>query len=240
MFKYQIIAKDIQEKIENGQFKAGEQLPQESEMCKHYNASRITIREAMNQLVLQGLIIKRRGSGTFVKNIADDMQNKDSFPKSSQFSGFTKDRANFKVSSDIHNLSVVNPPIEVAEQLKISPNSFTYYICRTRLIDNKPVVVEYTYMPIDVISGVTLDTLKGSIYDYIEHTLKLKIKSAHRIARASMPTEEERKWLNITDEDFVPMFEVEQIAYLDDGRIFEYSKSRHRADFFELKSVSVR
>ena len=95
-------------------------------------------------------------------------------------------------------------------------------------------------MPIDVISGVTLDTLKGSIYDYIEHTLKLKIKSAHRIARASMPTEEERKWLNITDEDFVPIFEVEQIAYLDDGRIFEYSKSRHRADFFELKSVSVR
>lgn len=55
-----------------------------------------------------------------------------------------------------------------------------------------------------------------------------------------MPTEEERKWLNITDEDFVPIFEVEQIAYLDDGRIFEYSKSRHRADFFELKSVSVR
>ncbi|WP_278402661.1 UTRA domain-containing protein [Megamonas rupellensis] len=53
-----------------------------------------------------------------------------------------------------------------------------------------------------------------------------------------MPTEEERKWLNITDEDFVPIFEVEQIAYLDDGRIFEYSKSRHRADFFELK-VSV-
>ena len=95
-------------------------------------------------------------------------------------------------------------------------------------------------MPIDIISGITLDVIKGSIYDYIEHKLKLKIKSAHRTARASMPTDEERKWLNISDENFVPIFEVEQIAYLDDGRIFEYSKSRHRADFFELKSVSVR
>ncbi len=240
MFKYQIIAKDIQKKIEQGEFSPGEQLPQEIEMCKHYNASRITIREAMNQLVLLGLIIKRRGSGTFVKNVAEDMQNKDAFPKSSQFNGFTRDCAKFKVSSDIHNFSVINPPPEIAEQLKISPNSFTYYICRTRFIDNKPVVVEYTYMPIDIISGITLDIVSGSIYDYIEHKLNLKIKSAHRTARASMPTLNEKQWLNITEKNFVPIFEVEQIAYLDDGRIFEYSKSRHRADFFELKSVSVR
>lgn len=240
MFKYQIIAKDIQKKIEQGEFAPGQQLPQEIEMCKYYNASRITIREAMNQLVLLGLIIKRRGSGTFVKNVAEDMQNKDTFPKSSQFNGFTRDCAKFKVSSDIHNFSVINPPPEIAEQLKISPNSFTYYICRTRLIDNKPVVVEYTYMPIDVISGVTLDIVSSSIYDYIEHKLKLKIKSAHRTARASMPTPDEKQWLDITEKNFVPIFEVEQIAYLDDGRIFEYSKSRHRADFFELKSVSVR
>lgn len=240
MFKYQIIAKDIQKKIEQGEFSPGEQLPQEIEMCKHYNASRITIREAMNQLVLLGLIIKRRGSGTFVKNVAEDMQNKDAFPKSSQFNGFTRDCAKFKVSSDIHNFSVINPPPEIAEQLKISPNSFTYYICRTRFIDSKPVVVEYTYMPIDTISGITLDIVSGSIYDYIEHKLNLKIKSAHRTARASMPTLNEKQWLNITEKNFVPIFEVEQIAYLDDGRIFEYSKSRHRADFFELKSVSVR
>ena len=240
MFKYQIIAKDIQKKIEQGVFAPGQQLPQEVEMCKHYNASRITIREAMNQLVLLGLIIKRRGSGTFVKNVAEDMQNKDAFPKSSQFNGFTRDCAKFKVSSVIHNFSVINPPAEIAEQLKISPNGFTYYICRTRFIDNKPVVVEYTYMPIDIISGITLDIVSGSIYDYIEHKLKLKIKSAHRTARASMPTLDEKQWLNITEKNFVPIFEVEQIAYLDDGRIFEYSKSRHRADFFELKSVSVR
>ena len=240
MFKYQIIAKDIQKKIEQGEFSPGEQLPQEIEMCKHYNASRITIREAMNQLVLLGLIIKRRGSGTFVKNVAEDMQNKDAFPKSSQFNGFTRDCAKFKVSSDFHNFSVTNRPPEIAEQLKISPNSFTYYICRTRFIDNKPVVVEYTYMPIDIISGITLDIVSGSIYDYIEHKLNLKIKSAHRTARASMPTLNEKQWLNITEKNFVPIFEVEQIAYLDDGRIFEYSKSRHRADFFELKSVSVR
>ena len=81
--------------------------------------------------------------------------------------------------------------------------------------------------------------VKSSIYEYIEQTLKLKIKSAHRTVRADMPTEEERKWLGI-GKDEMPILEVEQTAYLDDGRIFEYSKSRHRADCFALRTVSVR
>ena len=76
-------------------------------------------------------------------------------------------------------------------------------------------------------------------HSYIEDTLKLKIQSGHRIARASMPTDEERVWLGIGDAP-IPILEVEQVAYLGDGRIFEYSKSRHRGDCFELRTVSVQ
>ena len=94
-------------------------------------------------------------------------------------------------------------------------------------------------MPIDFITGITEEVVQNSIYEYIEHTLKLKIKSAHRTVRADMPTDEEREWLQIR-EGMMPVLEVEQTAYLDDGRIFEYSKSRHRADRFALRTVSVR
>ena len=105
-------------------------------------------------------------------------------------------------------------------------------------INWKPYVVEYTYMPTDFITGITEDVVKSSIYSYLENDLGLKIQSAHRIARADMPTEQEKKWLDIGDQ-VLPVLEVEQVAYLDDGRIFEYSISRHRADRFELKSVSI-
>lgn len=47
MFKYEVIANDIQSKILSGFYKPDEKLPQEFELCKQYNASRITIREAM-------------------------------------------------------------------------------------------------------------------------------------------------------------------------------------------------
>ena len=66
----------------------------------------------------------------------------------------------------------------------------------------------------------------------------LKINSSHRSVLASLPTYKEEVYLKI-DHCF-PILEVEQVAFLDDGRIFEYSKSRHRGDRFELKTVSVQ
>lgn len=239
MFKYEIIAEDIQNKIQTGYYKPDEKLPQEMELCKQYDASRITIREAMEILVHKGLITKRRGAGTFVKAITGDPDDQKGFAKSQQFSGFSKENEGAAVTSDVHEFQLIRAPKPVAEKLQVPEGSFVCYICRTRRVDGKPYVVEYTYMPTDFITGITDDVVHNSIYSYIENTLKFKIQSAHRVARAAMPTAQEREWLEIGD-DLLPVFEVEQTAYLDDGRIFEYSKSRHRADCFELRTVSIR
>lgn len=239
MFKYEVIAEDIQNKIQSGYYKPDEKLPQELELCRQYDASRITVREAMEMLVHKGLIIKRRGAGTFVKAITGDVQEKQGFARSQQFDGFSRENEGRHVTSDVHEFQLLRAPKQVAEKLQVVEGAFVCYICRTRCLDGEPRVVEYTYMPTDFIPGITDEVVHSSIYSYIENTLKLKIQSAHRIARASMPTEQEREWLKIGDAA-IPVFEVEQTAYLDDGRIFEYSKSRHRADCFELRSVSIR
>lgn len=239
MFKYELIAEDIQKKIYSGEYRADEKLPKETELCSRYDTSRITIREALDLLVSRGLITRRRGSGTYVKAIAGTVSESENFAKSQQFGGFTHDMQGKKVETQVNQFSLLKAPEHVAEKLQIPQNAFVCYICRTRLIDKKPYVVEYTYMPTDFITGITEEVVKGSIYSYIEQTLKLKIKSAHRISRADMPTIQEREWLAIGEEE-LPVLEVEQTGYLDDGRIFEYSKSRHRADCFELHTVSVR
>ena len=97
-----MIAEEIQKKIKDGTYPPDTRLPQEMEMCKIYDASRITIREAMELLVAKGLITKRRGAGTFVKAVAPGMTDQVGFSKSGQFSGFSKDQAGRKVSSDVH------------------------------------------------------------------------------------------------------------------------------------------
>lgn len=236
MLKYEQIALDLQDKILSGKYKENEQLPLEKEMCEHYNVSRITIKKAVDKLVMSGLVIKRRGSGTFVKSV--DNENVHEISKSKQFSGFTNAYLDKKVTSKIIDFKVVNPTEEIAKKLKMNSSDFVYYICRVRYADNEPYVIEYTYMPIDIVIGLKRDILEKSIYEYIEKKLKLKIKSAHRTVRALLPTELEQEYLEASK--YTPLLEVEQIGFLDNGQPFEYSKARHRNDKFEFKSISVR
>lgn len=235
MLKYEEIALDLQDKILSGKYKENDQLPLEKEMCQQYNVSRITIKKAVDKLVMNGLVIKRRGAGTFVKSV--DNQHLDEISMSKQFRGLTRTYDDKKVTSKIIDFEVINPTEEIADKLKIGVEDFVYYICRIRYLNNKPHVIEYTYMPIDVITGLKRDVLENSIYKYINEVLKLKIKSAHRTIKALMPTKIEKEYLEI--EGCIPLLEVEQIAFLDNGQPFEYSKSHHRSDEYEFRSVSV-
>ena len=190
----------------------------------------------MDLLVSEGLIIKRRGSGTFVKDMRDDEAIEIAMKK--QFMGFKATHGNKKVTSDVIKFKVIPASAEIAEKLKIERNDFVYYIERVRYLNDEPYVVEYTYMPILIIKGLKEDVLKDSIYEYIENTLNLSIQSEHRVIKADLPTDLEKKYLKM--KKLVPILEVEQIAFLSNGQIFEYSKSRHRGDKIELKMIEVK
>lgn len=236
MSKYEEIAQDIRQAILSGKYSPNEQLPLEREMCETYGVSRITIKKAVDDLVNQGLVIKRRGAGTFVKSVNNE--DFEELGAIKQFGGFSESNKDKKVTSKIIKFEVIHPTEEIATKLKIACDDFVYYIVRTRYADDEPYVVEYTYMPIGLIYGIKTDILMNSIYSYIEKNLKLKIKSAHRTVRAIMPNEIEKEWLKI-DEGF-PILEVEQVGFLDNGQSFEYSKSHHRSDKIEIRTVSIK
>jgi GntR family transcriptional regulator len=236
MVKYREIAKDLRHRILNKLYLPGAKLPQEKEMCRTYNVSRITIKKAVDELVNAGLVIKRRGAGTFVKSVNDDAVKELSMVQ--QFTGFTESNAGKSISSEIIRFEIVHPSVEVADKLQIDKDGFVYDIIRARYADKEPFVVEYTQMPLDIIPVLKRDVLLDSIYQYIQSGLKLKIQSAHRAIRAMCPNEIEQNYLKV-DTSF-PMLEVEQVAYLDDGRAFEHSISRHRSDKIIFKTLSIR
>ena len=99
MTKYEEIANKIRKDIINGKYKVNEQLPLEKEMCDNYGVSRITIKKAVDELVNDGLVVKRRGAGTFVKDI-DSVEAKE-LSMSRQFTGFSVSNKNKKVSSKV-------------------------------------------------------------------------------------------------------------------------------------------
>ncbi len=235
MLKYQKIANDIRQEIMQGDYLPGEQLLLEKEMCAQYKVSRITIKRALDELVGQGLVVKRRGAGTFVKTL--DNQDVKELSLAHQFSGFAETYQASKVDTRCIRFEIVNPEAEVAAKLQMTTEDFIYDIIRVRYVDDTPIVIEYTKMPIQRISGMRQEVLLHSIYAYIEGTLHLKIQSAHHTVRAVVATEKEQDYLQMTG---LPVLEVEQVAFLDDGRPFEYSISHHRADKSAFKAISIR
>lgn len=236
MAKYEEIAEDIRQSILSGKYNPNEQLPLEKEMCEQYGVSRITIKKAVDELVAQGLVIKRRGSGTFVKAVDDHDVQELSMAK--QFAGFSETNRGKIVKSEVIEFEVIHPTVEIATKLKITCDDFVYNIVRVRYADDKPCVMEYTYMPITLIPGIKMDILKKSVYKYIEESLNLKIKSAHRTIRAVSPSDLEKQWLEVTE--ISPILEVEQVGFLDNGQPFEYSTAHHRGDICEFKTVSIK
>lgn len=236
MNKYEQVANDLRKKIFEGQFLPNEQLPFEKDLCQKYNASRITIKRAVDQLVFEGLVIKRRGSGTFIKNLNIDSDGKNVIKR--QLTGVYRNKDRENIVSKVLNFEIIKPPYEVAEKLQISSDDLVYYSVRYRHDDKNWASIEYTYMPVKLIKGLNEDVLRKSIYTYIEKKLGLRIQSAHRIVTAIKPNEIEKEYLNMENSD--PILSIEQIGYLDNGQPFEYSNSHHRGDNCQFRAVSIK
>ncbi len=67
MYLYEEIKNKIRTKIADGYYKKGEQIPTEPELSEEYGASRITIRRAVKELEIEGILQKVHGKGTFVR-----------------------------------------------------------------------------------------------------------------------------------------------------------------------------
>lgn len=236
MPKYMHIANVLRNQIMSGEYVANQQLPLEKEFCELFSVSKMTVKKALDILVSEGLIIKRRGYGTFVKDLTQvEIQR---LMMSRQFIGTSALYTKSEVRSKVINFTVDAAPADIAEHLNIEEGSFVYNIYRVRIVDGEPLAIEQTYMPIDVIPGLKIENVQGSIYEYIEVKLNSAIQSAHRKIRVRKATDFEANELGLELGD--PVGIVEQTGYLNTGELFEYSFSIHKYDSFQIEFVLTR
>lgn len=233
--KYKTIYDSIKDKILNKEYPANSKIPDEISLCKEYNCSRMTMKKALDLLVQEGLLYRKRGQGSFV--MSSNNSKGQIVISERELQGFTKSSQG-NVTSKILEFKLEFANEEIANNLNIHVDDPIYNIFRLRLVNNKPYVLERTYMPTSLIPGITLEVLSHSVYDYIENTLNLKIASANKTTKADVSNELDHTYLRL--KDIEPVLEIDQIAYLDNGIPFEYSISRHRYDLFAFNIFSVR
>ena len=190
------------------------------------------MKKALEILVKEGLIIRRRGAGTFVKelNVSEKNETVRMRSLSMRFEGHD-------VTSDIKVFEVIPSDKKIAEKLQIDEGDFVYHIIRNRSVDGKPYCVEITYIPLYRLVNLKADVLKDSLYKYVINQLHMTVQSCHLKITSALSTILEQSFLGLGEGE--PYIQEEQTTYLSNGSVFELTfNRRHYADF-EFQTVIV-
>lgn len=146
--------------IENNIYAYGQALPSERILAETYFVSRTTVRNAIAQLVNDGLLYKLQGKGTYV-----------SIPKLHATNSVSSTRKylienNLKPSTKIIASGTRNAELKYSKVFNLSQSSRIFYVYRQRLGNKIPYSVEYTFLPLDYVPNAeNYNFAKASLYD---------------------------------------------------------------------------
>ncbi|WP_100065849.1 GntR family transcriptional regulator [Miniphocaeibacter massiliensis] len=210
--------------------KPGDKLPSERQLCRLYELSRTTVRQAISELELNGYIDRIHGKGTFVSNKDSSKHNL------SDYYSFTEQ---MKIIGKTPKTTVLEFHIErsnkfVANRLEIGEGDKVIRFVRLREADDIPMMLETTFIPYNDFSRMTkaiLDELP--LYDIYEEVYDRKIKHVEERFSASVIGKEESIILK-TDVGS-PCLKIKRLSYDGNGKIIEYTISFARGDQFAYK-----
>lgn len=229
--RYLWLQKLIRTAIETRRLPAGAALPSERELCDEFQLSRVTIRKAMEALVNDGLLERRRGAGTFVSNAPAEKEPGRVEKSFSMLSSFTEDMLarGRQPSSEWIDRSEGSVTPEEALAMGMSPGSRVFRFQRIRFADGETMAIEYAAVPGWGLNG--LDDVETSLYGALEAHGNRPVRALQRV-RAIGFEPEQATLLGIEPGD--PGLLIERRAFAADGRIIEVTHSYYRGDAYDL------
>jgi GntR family transcriptional regulator len=185
--KYYAVKRHLLEFI--GSLEPGSAVPTERELATDMLTSRTTVRQALSELVVEGRLVRRQGSGTYVA------EPKITWPL--YLGSFTEqvEASGFKPSAEVLATSRVAAGPELATQLGLPVRAPVYKIERLRLADAWPIAVETSWLPAERFAGLSrgirqqgsLYALLAERYDTTLHTAEETIETAPATPREAGP-----------------------------------------------------
>lgn len=215
----------LRARIEHSEWKPGEQLPGEVELCAMFNVSRTVIRQALTELAYEGLIVRSKGKGTFVAEpkIVEGLVQR--------LTGFFQDmseRGTPPVSRVLKQQLVPASP-KIARFLQLEPGEPVIEIERLRFVQEEPIALVTTFLPYASCPGLLeTDLTHQSLYAVMERECGLVIARGRRTMEAVPASQREAELLGISVG--APLMLLDSVSYLDDGTPLEYYHAVHRGD----------
>ena len=216
----------IEEAVSSGRLQHGEALPPERDIADAAAISRVTVRKAIDELVDQGLLVRRHGSGTFVVKPVPRMQQ-----PLTRLTSFSEDmrRRGLVPGSRWLDRGLYHPTPEETMMLGLSGTAMVARITRLRTADDMAVALERTSLPDDILPEP--DVVENSLYQILSQRDIRPVRANQRIS-AVLLKDEETQLLGVPPGSAA--LRVQRIAYLSTGRVMEVSTALYRNDAYDL------
>ena len=205
----------------------GDSIPSERQLGVDLSVSRLTVRAALDELVREGYLVRRRGAGTFVAapkvakgidiiSFSDDMRARGMTPASRTL-----------------DLRVIPAGARLGRILHVSPAEPVVAVKRLRLADGDPMAIELLHVRQSLVPGMTsADLEENSFYDLLASRYDLSIVGGSQTIEPTVTNEEESSALGVPLHS--PALLFERVTRSASGDIVEFTSSTYRGDRYRL------
>ena len=188
---YSQVMEKIKQKIITGEYPTNSKLPNEFELSKQFNVSRVTLRKAIAGLAEDGLIEKIHGVGTFVRK-PRKVKRIISSASAESFSQ-TAAKAGFKANAKVIKIKKVETPDNLKTTLKTKD---ALYVERVYAVEDEPVMLECNYFPLPRFTGLEKTDLSKSLYQILRRQYHIKeLKSRDMVISVALASLSEARVL---------------------------------------------
>ncbi|WP_203333700.1 GntR family transcriptional regulator [Planococcus beigongshangi] len=228
---YHQVKNYLEEKILSEEWGVGHRLPTEKELAAQFSVSSITIKRAVHELVNEGLLYRQSGKGTFV--IKKEEKNLSQLVSLKSESGENKHHPHKTLSFKKEKATK-----KIASIFEIKTNDPVYKIVRVKLEEEKPMALEYSYIPTDKFPDLDPKTFENDLlYNLFIKKYQMKLDKAKVYFSLVLAEKIEADILNVPVGE--QLFVIERHTLTTDGKVIEYSQFVMKPDqtkyFVEIK-----
>jgi GntR family transcriptional regulator len=223
---YRKLRQSLEDAIRSGKLEHGDALPAERDLADYANVSRVTVRKAVDDLVKDGLLSRRHGSGTFVVKPMSRVEQ-----PLTRLTSFTEDmaRRGLVTKSEWLERGLFHPSPEEMMMLGLAPGTSVARIGRLRIANDMPLAIERASISAEFLPDPAAVT--SSLYAELEKKDARPVRAIQRISACNMKK---------TDAGLlaVPIgaagLSIERVSYLASGRVVELTRSLYRGDAYDF------
>jgi GntR family transcriptional regulator len=209
------------------ELQVGDALPSERRLATDLGVSRPTLRAVIDELVREGLLLRRHGSGTYVA------EPKIALPLT--MTSFSEDmaRRGMRPSSRVVSFELQGAGAKLGQRLQISPVDEVWVITRLRLADDETMAIEWLHAPHKLLPGLRREELAThSFYELLRVRRGIVIASGTQTIEPTVTSPEEAELLSVPVHS--PAFLFERTTQSEHGEVVEFVRSVYRGDRYRL------